>query len=217
NPQLIVVRKEDNSNPSQYITQEFQLIVNPQPVIPNQPNVVACDSYTLPALPAGQTYHSAPGGNAGTVIPAGTAITSSQVVYIYAASGTVPNCIAEVSFNITINNTPAVPVQPNITACDGYILPALAAGQTYHSAAGGSPATLIPAGTNITATQTIYVFAQTGTVPNCTAEASFTVTINPTPAVPALADVTVCDGYELPALAAGQTYHSAAGGSPATL
>jgi hypothetical protein len=36
-------------------------------------------------------------------------------------------------------------------------------------------------GTNITATQTIYVYAETGTTPNCTNEHAFTVTINDHP------------------------------------
>src|SRR5690606_36600378 len=139
-------------------------------------------------------------------------ITSTQEIYIICQTGTVPNCISETSFTVTINPTPAVPTVADVTVCDSYTLPALAARQSYHSAPGGDSATLIPVGTNITTTQTIYVFAQTGTVPNCSSEASFTVTVNPTPVPDAPADVVACDSYILPALSVGD-YYSGPGAS----
>ncbi len=42
-----------------------------------------------------------------------------------------------------------------------------------------------------TSTQTIYVYAETGTSANCFTENSFTVTINDTPLADAPADVTI--------------------------
>ena len=80
----------------------------------------------------------------------------------------------------------------DVTACDGYVLPALTVGNYFSTTGGVGP---IPVGTNITSTQTIFVYAETGTTPNCTDENSFTVTINTTPVAPtAGTDATYCDG-----------------------
>ena len=214
--QTIYVFAQTGTSPNCTAEGDFVVTVNATPATPNPADVTVCDTYTLPALPAGQSYHSAPGGAAATQIAAGTAITSTQTIYVFAQTGTIPNCTAEGDFVVTVNATPTTPNPADVTACDSYVLPALAAGQTYHSAPGGSAATQIAAGTTITTTQTIYVFAQTGTTPNCTAEGDFVVTINATPATPNPTDVTVCDTYTLPALPAGQSYHSAPGGSAAT-
>ncbi len=184
---------------------------------PNPSDVTVCGSYTLPALPSGSTYHSASGGASGTLIPVGTVLTTSQVVYVFSQSATTPSCSAEGDFVLTVNTAPATPNPADVTACDSYVLPALPAGQTYHTVSGGSPATQIPAGTVITTSQTIIIFAQSGTVPNCTAEGDFVVTINVTPATPNPADVTVCDSYILPALPAGSSYHTLPNGGGTTL
>ncbi len=171
-------------------------------------DVVACDSYTLPALPAGSTYHNASGG-VGAPLAAGTIITSSQNICIFTQSGTTPNCTAEHCFNITINPTPAMPIVADVTVCDSYTLPGLPAGSTYQTQSGGLGNVLT--GT-ITSTQLIYVFAQTATNPNCFAEASFNVTVNQTPQVDAPADVVACDSYVLPALNVGNYYSAPNGG-----
>ena len=217
NPQTIYVRLEYNDEPVFFDITSFQLIVNPQPATPNPSDVTVCGSYTLPALPSGSTYHSASGGAASTELTAGTVLTTSQVVYIFSQSSTTPSCSAEGDFVLTVNTAPATPNPADVTACDSYVLPVLPAGQSYHSVAGGSVSTQIPAGTSITTSQTIYIFAQSGTVPNCTAEGDFIVTINVTPATPNPADVTVCNSYILPALPAGSSYHTLPNGAGTTL
>ncbi|MDD2636937.1 MAG: PKD domain-containing protein, partial [Bacteroidales bacterium] len=135
-------------------------------------NVTACDSYYLPALTNGEYYLSSNGVDP---IAVGTEITSSQTIYVYAESGTTPNCTNENSFNITINETPLVDNPVDITVCDSYVLPTLTNGEYFLSPNGVDP---IAEGTEITSSQTIYVYAETGTTPNCFAETSFTVTIN---------------------------------------
>ena len=104
--QTIFIRMEENAT-GLYGTASFQLIVNPQPATPNPADVVACDSYTLPALGTGQTYHA--GTVSGPVIPPGTIITTSQTIVILAESGTTPNCTANGDFTVTINVTPPAP------------------------------------------------------------------------------------------------------------
>ena len=207
NCQTIYIRMESNVSPDEYGTTDFDICVIATPASPTVSDVTACDSYTLPVLPAGQSYHQNTSG--GAVIPAGTVLTTSQVVAVLAESGTTPNCSSENSFVVTINVTPAAPTVSDVTACDSYQLPILPAGQTYHA---GTPAgAVIAAGTTITTTQTIAVVAETGTTPNCSSNASFTVTINVTPVAPTPTDVTACDSYTLPALPLGQSYHQNTG------
>ncbi|MBL0073124.1 MAG: hypothetical protein IPP34_15510 [Bacteroidetes bacterium] len=58
----------------------------------------------------------------------------------------------------------------------------------------------------------MYIYAETGTTPNCTDENSFTITINTTPVADDPADVNACDSYTLPALTVGN-YFSGTGGT----
>ena len=218
NPQTIFVRKEAVADATNYATTSFDLIVNLIPVTPTPADVTQCDCYTLPALPAGQTYHTATGGDPSTILAAGTEIcsatASTQEIFIFADSGTTPSCTSEGSFTLTLNPTPAPVTMADVTACDSYTLPALAAGSTYHSATGGVGT---PLSGNLTVSQTVYIYTQSGTTPNCAVETSFEVTINTTPPVPTVVDVTQCDCYTLPTLPAGQTYHSASGGDVSTI
>ncbi|MBK7391529.1 MAG: hypothetical protein IPI23_21385 [Bacteroidetes bacterium] len=99
-----------------------------------------------------------------------------MTMYIYAETGTTPNCTDENSFTITINTTPVADDPADVNACDSYTLPALTVGN-YFSGTGGT-GTAYSAGNNITSSMTMYVYAETGTTPNCTDENSFTITIN---------------------------------------
>jgi gliding motility-associated-like protein len=49
----------------------------------------------------------------------------------------------------------------------------------------------------ISSTQTVWVYAETGTVPNCTNENSFAVTIHQSPVVNLGNDTTLCDGNQI--------------------
>ncbi len=151
--------------------------------------VTMCDSYTLPALTVGN-YFTGTGGT-GTALFAGDAITNTQTIYVYAESGTAPNCTNENSFIVTINNTPVAEAPVAVTMCDSYTLPLLTVGN-YFTGPGGTGTALF-AGDAITTTQTIYVYAETATVPNCTDENSFVVNINISPVPNAVADMEECD------------------------
>jgi gliding motility-associated-like protein len=191
-------------------TQQFTLSVS-QLVLPTQANVTACDTYTLPPLSAESTYHSASGG-ASPLTSTTFNTPGVTTVWIYTQSATNPDCEGETSFTVTINATPATPVQADIAACDTYTLPALPTGSTYNTASGGTTpmgATPVITGEGI---HTIWIFAQSGSTPNCTAESSFTVTITDTPVIPDPADVVACNSYTLPALFNGN-YFSQSGGT----
>ena len=61
----------------------------------------------------------------------------------------------------------------------------------------------VATGTVISSSQTLFVYAETATTPNCTSENSFDVTINYTPVADAPANVTACEFYILPSLTEG--------------
>ncbi|HEX8268759.1 MAG TPA: choice-of-anchor L domain-containing protein, partial [Flavobacterium sp.] len=210
--QTVVIVAETGTTPNCTSSGDFIVTINQVPPVPTVANVVACDTYPLPALPAGQSYHYESGGQT-PIVPA--VINDTDTVWVFAQTGTTPNCTSEASFTVTINDTPPAPAPLDVTACTSYMLPMLPSGQTYHA---GTPAgVVIPGGTLLTATQTVVIVAETATTPNCTSSGDFIVTINQAPPAPAPQDITVCDSYTLPSLPAGQTYHSASGGNPATV
>jgi len=92
---------------------------------------------------------------------------------------------------LTIIATPQLDVLTDITECDAYILPTLTNGNYYQESGGIKP---IAAGTSITSTQTIWIYAETSTTPNCTNESSFVVNINLSPIINLGNDTTLCVG-----------------------
>ncbi len=191
-------------------TATVTVTIVPTPAADVLTDVTACDSYTLEPLTTGN-YYTGPDGT-GTMLSAGEVITSTQMIYIYAISAENADCANESSFTVTINDTPVVTTPGDQTACeDGYVLPALAVGN-YYTEAGGA-GTMLNADDVISADQTIYVYAETATTPNCTDEDSFTVTIIDSPVAQVLAPVTACDSYVLEALDADNNYYTGSGGT----
>ena len=70
-------------------------------------DVVACDSYTLVALSAGNQYFTGPNGT-GDELEAGDVITTDQTIHIYAAA-TAPCIAGQSSFTVTINDSAETP------------------------------------------------------------------------------------------------------------
>ena len=166
----------------------FTITINNTPVLTPLENQATCNSYVLPALIVGN-YYSGPNGT-GNLLNAGTIITSSQLVYVFAETNTTPNCTVEDSFTITIFN---VDDQPNVIICESYVLPILTIGKYYTGSNGTG--TMLPAGTVITASQTIYIYALAPFSPACNDESSFTITVIDTPvaySVPVILR-TICD------------------------
>ncbi|MCR5861316.1 T9SS type A sorting domain-containing protein [Flavobacterium sp. J372] len=173
-------------------TASASVTVNAQPVAPvvdDPANVTVCGSYTLPALTVG-SYFTAPNAG-GTMLMAGDVITTNQTIYVFAESA---GCSDEESFTVMVNQSPDLGTVSDVTACGSYTLPVRTVGNYYTAPNGGG--TMMAAGTVISANQTIYVYAESGTTPNCTAEESFDVTITTAPAQPTGAitqTVTVAD------------------------
>ncbi|MEL1245310.1 choice-of-anchor L domain-containing protein [Flavobacterium sp. DGU11] len=207
--QTIYVYAQSGSTPNCTAEDTFVVTITPTPEADAPVNVTACDSYVLPALSAGNNYYTGIDGT-GTMLSAGEVITGTQDIHVFVTSGTTPNCTDDNVFTITIVPSPVVVTPGNQSACDSYTLPALTVGN-YFTGAGGT-GTMLNAGEAVTTSQTIYVYAQSGSTPNCTDEDSFAVNIIPSPVADAPGDITVCDSYTLPSLGVGN-YYTGPGGT----
>lgn len=169
-------------------------------------DVQVCDSFVLPTLTPGNFYYTAIDGpnGFGTLLAPGSEITTTQTIYIYKENQIRPafSCIDQTSFTITVYETPDILPFANVNVCNSYILPSLSIGNYFTEPNGGG--TQIAAGTELTVSQTLYVYAETGTNPNCFGQESFTITIFN---VDELADVTICTNYVLPTLTTGRFYN----------
>ncbi|MES2798977.1 MAG: PKD-like domain-containing protein [Bacteroidota bacterium] len=160
-------------------------LINPlAPSINPLADQVVCDTYSLPTitgtdLTGTESYWTGANGT-GTQMSAGAAITNSQTIYIYDASGA---CFDEESFDVTVNLTPAITNPGNQLICESYALPVIN-GTNISATAAYFNNSQLNSGTAITgpltSSQTVYIFDSNGT---CSDEISFDVTINPLPTV----------------------------------
>jgi hypothetical protein len=156
--------------------------INSLPVVAPVSDIISCGSYVLPQLAVGD-YYTMPAGE-GTLIPAGTSLTTSQTIYVYATN----NCGgAGESFTVTILTSPVIAPVTNVEVCQSYTLPALIVGN-YFTAPNGQGTELQP-GDLITQNTEVYIYASNGDVIECTSEVSFTVTINTTSPATASAQI----------------------------
>lgn len=199
-PQTIYFYAVVNGNVCQEKVYDIRIL--PSPLIDKPDDVITCNSYVLPTLNYG-SYYSQPNGT-GPQLPPGTVITTSQDVYVFTFDG---ECANEHLFRVTIIDGPSF--QP-VTACGEYILPAIEVGNYYTQPLGGG--TVIPAGTVIQNSQTVYYYAPTTSTPNCTDFLNYQITILPRPLVDTPADRTECGQYLLPPLTNG-AYFTGTGGT----
>jgi len=80
----------------------IELPVTPLPVADAPDDIVACDSYELPALSGSNAYWTGTGGT-GEPLSAGQIITEDVTVYVLATSPNNPDCTVENVFNIIIS------------------------------------------------------------------------------------------------------------------
>jgi gliding motility-associated-like protein len=141
-----------------------------------------CETYSLPAitgtlLTGSESYWTQTGGT-GTQLNVGDAITSSQTIYIYDLNGT---CSDEVSFIVTVYQTPSINNPGNQSACESYTLGAitgtnLSGNEAYYDDAQSNGAVVVTG--PITTSQTIWIYDFNTA---CDNEVSFVVTINQNP------------------------------------
>ncbi|MFH6997692.1 choice-of-anchor L domain-containing protein [Flavobacterium sp. FlaQc-57] len=182
----------------------FVVEIRPLPPIDSFTDIMTCTDFVLPPLKSGQ-YYTATGGphGLGSQLNEGTTINTNQTIYIYNEWTDFAKCSNETFFNININGID-VGDFVDINVCDSYTLPTLKLGNYYSQPQGQGP--IIPVGTLITTSQTLYVYATAGNRSTCSSEKSFLVTISKTPLLISTPDIAICHSYILPALAVGDYY-----------
>ena len=154
-------------------------------------DIVACDSYILPALEEGN-YFTEPGGK-GQKLKAGTAIKATQKIFVYSSNGTRFICTDEASFRVTISHTPQIPAISEVESCGSYSLPLYAEYDVaYYRHPGGQPGdqlqdlNLVGPGN-----YTVYLRAAAKENSACLKEGQINITIHPLPDLPVTAG-TIC-------------------------
>ena len=199
------------------------MTVNQTPNADAPVNVVACDSYMLPTLNVGN-YFTGPNGT-GTAYVAGDVITAAHTtMYVYAETGTTPNCVDENTFDIDIFYSPTINHPTDIRVCDDnndgfsclFVLSdrdaQITGGNaslsvTYHETAtdattGANPITTVGAYCNIVmGHQTIHVRVFDPAAPACYSVETLEIYVDPVPVPnPVIGDFVKCDDNAVPGL-----------------
>ncbi|RYF77883.1 MAG: T9SS type B sorting domain-containing protein, partial [Cytophagaceae bacterium] len=159
--------------------EDFQVTINQTPVLAPVSNLADCTSVTLPSLSVG-AYYTDPLG-VGPITNLTYTTPGTYTVYVYATSGTNPDCPSATnpSFTVTIYGQPDVDDLTSVNLCQGatYTLPTLISG-TYYSGPGGTGTTFAP-GYVVSQSMDFFIFADNGG--GCTDETTFSVTVSGTP------------------------------------
>lgn len=186
----------------------FTITIIPFTALPDYENKFGCSTYTLTANTDGGAYYTGPNKTGLITTPMVYNTPGTYTVYAFKETGVAPNyCSSEKSFTITIgigNITPPA----DVDSCSAYTLPALPVGKYYTGPNFGLPE--IPAGTTIGSTQQIW-YGIPGEL--CTANLSFTVSVNIAP-LPTIPDAgPVCDVFYLPTIPNDGDYYTGPGGT----
>jgi large repetitive protein len=191
----IRVTNVDNDDCFAVSTLSFEITPIPEVIVPADAFACSDEGYTLPALAVGN-YFTATGGpdGTGTLMNSGDILYTSQTVYIYAESNTLPNnCTDEDNFEVTIYELPVVDEPAPIAACESYFLDPLTVGQYYTGPDGTGD--MLAAGTEVTESVDLYIYAESGTQATvvCTDQSIFEITIDKRPVLVAATPLEVCD------------------------
>ncbi|HSN48784.1 MAG TPA: choice-of-anchor L domain-containing protein, partial [Flavobacterium sp.] len=93
----LFVRVQNRTESTCFSTTKFNLIVLPKPVLDLIPDQFVCTSFTLPTLVNPGNYYSGPNPT-GTLLNAGTVITTDSTIFIYNKTVGTPSCGNERSF-----------------------------------------------------------------------------------------------------------------------
>jgi gliding motility-associated-like protein len=157
-------------------------------------STTACGTYKVPFVPYGN-FFTEPGG-AGTLLSAGTSLTSNQLIYYYAfINGQV---CREEALTIIITPLPVLDSPLNVITCDTYVLPRLNNGNYFTESEGKGKALF--AGDVIKVSQDIYVFGLNGI---CSNQNKFRVNIVDTSIY---TEVRACGEFVLPPIPFGNYY-----------
>jgi gliding motility-associated-like protein len=186
----------------------YNIVINPLPLVDFIPSGVHCGEFILPVLTNGSYYTLSGGPTTIGQIPlfAGNIIDLSGVrlnpgTYFVFNGPDANGCSNEQSFTITLNPFPPADGVLNRFECSPYFITQPTNGTIYTAPGGPSGGgTIVLPTTVFTTTQTFYLY-NIDPVTNCTINRPFTVTysgIN----LPNYSNVSVCESqnYTLPAL-----------------
>lgn len=200
----IWVRFIELNNPDCFEIISFQIFIYSSPKVDILEDVYECDNYILPELTDGR-YFTEPGGN-GTVLFAGDVITENTTIYIYNLN--TEGCFNESSFNVFL----ATEFSTETEHCGSFIVPSYPNGTFYTSMNGPNGfGTIIPSGTIITESQTIYFYVSIEDL--FCLDTPYEITINPLPIVEERENVITCNNYTLPSSAIGEQYFTEPNGN----
>jgi gliding motility-associated-like protein len=206
----IYVYKESGSLPLNCTSEKLFTVYVGSSNITIPVDVTSCSTYLLPPLVVGE-YRTA-GAGGGSVVASGTPINSTTTLWFYV---TGQSCTDNLSFTVTINISPLPVMIDTPPQCDVYYLPAVAHSGKYYTKPLGT-GLVRPVGYPITSTQTIYFYDKVP-VGTCYVEASFLITVDPSPVVDSrpIAVLKCNDSYFLDDLKDGE-YYQFSGGPSAT-
>ncbi|PZR20548.1 MAG: hypothetical protein DI539_10575 [Flavobacterium psychrophilum] len=107
-----------------------------------------------------------------------TASISVTEAGVYEVTINNQGCPGADSVEVSVTPTPVADDPADVDVCGKYVLPALSANNNYYTGPGGT-GTQLSATDEITASQTIYVFAFSAVTPECTSENWFVVNVVP--------------------------------------
>ena len=179
--QTIYVRVENNLTGC-FTVKPFNIVVQDlTPLFTITPNFSICSGANqnitvtpINYIDANVSYSWTLNGNP---IPGSTNQINVTQDGVYVVTVNNSGCLNTGQTIVTVVPLPVPDSPSNVIACNSYTLPQLTTGNYYTAPSGGG--ILLQANSIITSSQTLYVYAVSGTLSNCTAENSFTITINP--------------------------------------
>jgi trimeric autotransporter adhesin len=171
------------------------VVVNALPTVSGGTDVAVCEGLSATLTATGATTYAwdPPTGLSATTGASVTATPAATTTYT--VTGTSAGCTGTGTVTVTVNPYPTVTVSPTTaTVCAGTATTFTAAGATTYS---WSPATGLSAttGTSVSAAPlSTTTYTVTGTSLGCSSDATFDITVNPSPVMPISNDATVCEG-----------------------
>ncbi|ALM50577.1 hypothetical protein AMR72_17825 [Flavobacterium psychrophilum] len=193
--QEVFVRIENNATQC-YTVKSFKLIVQDlTPLFTITPDFSVCENTTGTITVTPTNFNTEDVTISwtlnGTLLPDTTASISVDETGDYVVTVNNKGCTATATVKVTVLPAPVAQQLLDVTECGSYTLPELNDGNSYYTGSNGT-GTLLEEGKLIDSTQEIFIFAQSNTTPNCTAETSFLVTITPQPEFTLEGEFTAC-------------------------
>ena len=193
----IWVKFMDNTNIECFEIINFLIDILPTPQVDNFEDFYACTEFTLPLLIDG-SYFTETGGN-GTQLNTGDVIDENSTIYIY--NENLQGCFSESNFDVYM----ADEFTFNTTHCGKFNIPSYQ-NATFFTASDGPNGigTIIPSGTVLTNSQTIYFYVDIDG--SFCLDTPYEIVINPLPIVEERNNVITCNTFTLPAVSNNEKY-----------